>query len=53
MIRNKEIVQKSDYIIAFWDGEPKGTLDSIKKDSKKNKNLFVFNIFRCLLTLNR
>jgi len=31
LIRNTDIVKSSDLIIAFWDGESKGTLDSINK----------------------
>lgn len=33
-IRNSEIVKNSDIIIAFWDGESKGTLDTMKKGNK-------------------
>lgn len=29
-IRNKDIVNKSDLLIAFWDGKSRGTLNSIK-----------------------
>lgn len=43
-VRNTEIIKKSDYIIAFWDGQSKGTLDSINKAKKLNKKLFVFKI---------
>lgn len=28
-IRNEDIVKNSDYVIAFWDGESKGTKSSI------------------------
>jgi hypothetical protein len=28
-IRNKEIINASDYVVAFWDGKSKGTLSSI------------------------
>ena len=30
-IRNAEIVKESDVIIAFWDGQSRGTQDSIAK----------------------
>lgn len=44
MIRNTDIIKKSDYVIAFWDGQSKGTLDSINKAKKSNKILFVIDI---------
>lgn len=30
LIRNKEMIDFSDVVIAFWDGRSKGTLSSIK-----------------------
>lgn len=36
-IRNTEIIELSDEVVAFWDGTSKGTLDSIKKAKKFNK----------------
>ena len=42
VIRNTEIVKKSDFIIAFWDGISKGSKDSITKAKKLNKKLFIF-----------
>lgn len=44
VIRNSEIIKKSDVIIAFWDGKSKGTLDSINKAKKYNKRIFVIKI---------
>lgn len=35
-IRNSQIVDYSDCLIAFWDGKSTGTLDSIKKAKKKD-----------------
>lgn len=43
-LRNIEIVEKSDIVIAFWDRKSKGTLDSINKAKKLNKELYVINI---------
>ena len=43
-IRNTKIIDECDYIIAFWDGCSKGTLDSINHAKKTNKKLFVINI---------
>ncbi len=42
--RNTDIIKKSDYVIAFWDGISKGTLDSINKAKKLNKKLFIIKI---------
>lgn len=39
--RNSEIIEKSDFIIAFWDGESRGTLDSINKAKKAGKTIHV------------
>lgn len=44
VIRNTEIIKKSDCVIAFWDGESKGTLDSINKAKRAGKKLFVIDI---------
>jgi len=44
VIRNTDIINKSDCVIAFWDGKSKGTLDSINKAKRGNKKLFVVNV---------
>ena len=36
-IRNQQIVDASDFIIAFWDGESNGTKDTIDKARKAKK----------------
>jgi hypothetical protein len=41
MMRNGDILAPADIVIAFWDGESKGTLDSIKKAIKLKKELHV------------
>jgi len=41
MIRNSDIVDASDGLIAFWNGISKGTNDSIKKARKQNKLITV------------
>lgn len=41
-IRNTKIVERADSVIAFWDGESRGTKDSIDKTLEQKKNLFVF-----------
>lgn len=42
MIRNGEIIKAADIVIAFWDGESKGTKNSIDRALKAKKRLFVF-----------
>ena len=37
-VRNQQIVDASDAVLAFWDGISKGTLNSLNKARKKNKN---------------
>jgi hypothetical protein len=39
MIRNSDIIDDSDLIFAFWDGQSKGTKDSINKARKRNKEI--------------
>lgn len=34
-IRNTEIIEASDKVIAFWDGKSTGTLDSINKAKQR------------------
>lgn len=40
-IRNKSIVDHSDIIVAFWDGESKGTHSTIKLAKKFGKTLLI------------
>lgn len=42
MLRNAEIVANADMVLAFWDGESKGTADTIKKSLAAKKELHVF-----------
>ena len=37
IVRNKQIVDYADRVIAFWDGKSKGTLSVIKYAEKKQK----------------
>ena len=37
IVRNKEIVNYADMVIAFWDGKSKGTLSVIKYAQKTQK----------------
>jgi hypothetical protein len=40
-LRNTDIVNSSQYVIAFWDGVSHGTADSIRKAVKSGKPLTV------------
>jgi predicted Rossmann fold nucleotide-binding protein DprA/Smf involved in DNA uptake len=42
-IRNKQIVDNSDYIIAMWNGSSKGTKHSIDLAKSQGKTVFVYN----------
>ena len=42
MIRNTAIITNCDIVLAFWDGESRGTLDSIKKAVKLQKSVTVY-----------
>lgn len=44
IIRNKEIVNESNKIIAFWDGESKGTKSVIDYCKKINKNIEIIYV---------
>jgi len=41
-IRNKQIIENSDIVVAFWDGKSNGTKHSIELAKKMNKKLIVF-----------
>jgi hypothetical protein len=41
--RNTDIVKNSDIILAFWNMESTGTLDSITKGRDMNKKIYIFN----------
>lgn len=40
-IRNKLIIDHSDYVIAFWDGKSKGTLNSLNLANKSKDKEYV------------
>jgi len=42
-LRNTDIVNESEMIIAFWDGISNGTKDSIEKAKKLNKQVIIIN----------
>lgn len=41
MIRNEEIINGADMILAFWDGVSKGTANSLTKAKKQKKPCFI------------
>ncbi|MFC1884652.1 DUF2493 domain-containing protein [Thermodesulfobacteriota bacterium] len=43
-IRNREIVEKCERLIAFWNGKPGGTEYTIKHADKKNKEITIIRI---------
>lgn len=43
-IRNKQLVNDADYIIAFWDGKSPGTLSSINFAKGLNKPVNIITI---------
>lgn len=43
-LRNTQIIENSDVVIAFWNGISTGTLDSINKAKRMKKLLFVIDI---------
>lgn len=40
-IRNQQIVDACDMVLAFWDGKSKGTQDTINKAKKAKKPTFI------------
>jgi YspA, cpYpsA-related SLOG family len=41
IVRNTDIVNAADVVIAFWDGNSRGTLDSINKGKAQGKQVFI------------
>lgn len=41
LVRNRQIVDNADIVIAFWDGESRGTLYTIDYARKKGKRVFI------------
>lgn len=42
--RNLQIIDRADEVIAFWDGESRGTKFVIDNCKKKNKKLTIFRL---------
>ena len=43
LIRNTQIIKNAEVVFAFWDGESKGTKDSITKAKKLQKELYIIS----------
>jgi len=44
LIRNSQIVDAADNVVAFWDGKSKGTLDTITKTRMAKKPLTIITV---------
>lgn len=44
IIRNKEIINRADYVLAFWNGQSRGTKMGIDYARSKNKHVKVIPI---------
>ncbi len=44
LARNEDIILRSDLVVAFWDGESKGTAHAIKFAKKHNKPIKMFTL---------
>jgi hypothetical protein len=42
-VRNQQIVDKADVVIAFWNGDSRGTKSTIEITKKSNKLLKIYN----------
>ena len=43
LVRNTHIIEHADVVFAFWDGQSKGTKDSITKAKKLQKELHIIS----------
>jgi hypothetical protein len=44
VIRNEDIINYSDRVIAFWDGKSKGTKNSIDHARKLSKKVYIISV---------
>lgn len=42
-LRNTEIIERADVVIAFWNGISRGTMDSVRKAAERGKKVTVLN----------
>ena len=50
LLRNTDIVNTCDKLVAFWDCDSTGTLDSVRKAVAQNKLIGVYGLEKKLLT---
>ena len=50
LVRNTQIIENAEVVFAFWDGQSKGTNDSIKKAKKLEKELHIIKYKQSILT---
>ena len=43
-VRNKQMIESCDVVIAFWDGVSRGTRNLLDPAEKYNRRIFIFNI---------
>ena len=43
-VRNEYMVNKSDIVLAFWNGTKGGTANCVKYARNKNKKVYIFNV---------
>lgn len=41
VLRNQEIVDRCDMLVAFWDGKSRGTKDAIERATKGGRRVYV------------
>ena len=46
LIRNIQIVEYADEVIAFWDGQSNGTVFTLKEAKKRNKKVRIFKLMQ-------
>lgn len=50
ILRNQDIVDNSDVVIAFWDGVSRGTNNTINRTITAGKKLFIFDFAGNIIT---
>ena len=50
LVRNTQIIENAEVVFAFWDGQSRGTKDSIKKAEKLEKELYVIKYKQSILS---
>ncbi len=45
-IRNTQIIDHSEIVFSFWDGQSRGTLDSMEKAKARNKKVIIIYFYK-------